>query len=69
MRRVLELLSRHGKATVGTVMLLTLLAVLLANIGGRAEVSEPTGDVRVTVVYDNYSVKPELGTGDHDWRV
>jgi 7,8-dihydropterin-6-yl-methyl-4-(beta-D-ribofuranosyl)aminobenzene 5'-phosphate synthase len=63
MRRVRELLSRYGRATVGTVMLLTLVAVLLANIVGRAEMSEQTGDVRITVVYDNYAVEPELGTG------
>lgn len=63
MRHVIELLSRHGRATAGTVILLTLVAVLAANFAARAHVSGQSSALTITVVYDNYSVAPELGTG------
>lgn len=63
MREFVELLSRHGRAMAGTVLLLTLLAVIAANLIARAHVSEETNALRITVVYDNYGVEPRLGTG------
>lgn len=63
MTQIVELLSRHGRATAGTVILLTLVAVLTANFVARAHVREQLDAVRITVVYDNYSVEPALGTG------
>ena len=63
MRQAIQLLSRHGRATVGTLVLIALVAVLAANFVARAHVTEQMNALRITVVYDNYSVAPELGTG------
>jgi 7,8-dihydropterin-6-yl-methyl-4-(beta-D-ribofuranosyl)aminobenzene 5'-phosphate synthase len=64
MTHLIQLLSRRGRAAVGTVAALALVAIAIANITGRAEVTEmASDDLKVSVVYDNYLVESGLGTG------
>jgi 7,8-dihydropterin-6-yl-methyl-4-(beta-D-ribofuranosyl)aminobenzene 5'-phosphate synthase len=64
MTHLIQLLSRRGRAAVGTVAALALVAIAIANITGRAEVTEmASDDLKVSVVYDNYLAESGLGTG------
>jgi 7,8-dihydropterin-6-yl-methyl-4-(beta-D-ribofuranosyl)aminobenzene 5'-phosphate synthase len=64
MTHLIQLLSRRGRAAVGTVAALALATIAIANITGRAQETEMASDaLKVSVVYDNYLAESGLGTG------
>jgi 7,8-dihydropterin-6-yl-methyl-4-(beta-D-ribofuranosyl)aminobenzene 5'-phosphate synthase len=64
MTHLIQLLSRRSRAAVGTVAAIALVAIAIANMAGRAEVTEmASDDLKVSVVYDNYLAESGLGTG------
>lgn len=63
MKRSREMLNRCGRIIACVLVLLSSATVVPAHIVARANGTRQPTAPKITVVYDNYSVAPQLGTG------